>query len=329
MTLTCDFTGDQLWDVVPGLAALSKDIEGELVPLAAEKEECLTFAEPTVTLSTRHAIKANLTAHHCDSKLSRLLDGTLLVERLTTVFEDADALGRGLHAGDFRLAGSSFAVVGTMQGVTNAGIMRDPLARAVEECASPGVMLGRLCGRVVRGRRGAAPQQLRGALVTGIYRLEFDHSDIGGSGLLRGTLEGGLLQECGKRTACIDFGRLADGSNPRVEQGHRIEVFDASGTAQPTTEIRTWGTISGLHLWYRTEVVLSAPASKVVLTIGRFATEGKVTAYSSSGAALVTVPIAGPQNTPLQVVVPGPGIVRLEIECPSDEHLLQQMCVEP
>jgi hypothetical protein len=40
------------------------------------------------------------------------------------------------------------------------------------------------------------------------------------------------------------------------------------------------------------------------------------------------VPIAGPQNVPIQVVVPGPGIARLEIDCPSDEHLLVELCVE-
>ena len=168
MAISCDFTGDQLWDVVPGLAALSKDLQGELVPLAAEKEECLTSREPTVTLSTRHAIKARLSAHRCDSELSRLIDGDFVVERLTTIFENADATGRGIHAGDFRLAGRGLAVIGTMQGVTNAGVMRDPLAKACEECASPGVMLGRLCGRVVPGRRGSLPSYLRGVLATGV-----------------------------------------------------------------------------------------------------------------------------------------------------------------
>ncbi len=59
-----------------------------------------------------------------------------------------------------------------------------------------------------------------------------------------------------------------------------------------------------------------------------FATPGTVTAFDQSGAVVVQVPIVGPQNVPIQVVVPGPGIASLAIECQADEHLLVELCVE-
>ncbi len=185
-------------------------------------------------------------------------------------------------------------------------------------------MIGRLCGTVVR----AGDPRLVGSLVTGVYRFEVEPTDEGGGGRLVGTIEGALVQECSPTSACVDFSVLTAGANPRVEQGHRFEVFDHTGTPQPQTDVVTWGAITGLHLWYRTTVELAAPADAVRLTLGIFATPGTVTAFDAGGAVIATVPIVGPQNMPVQVVVPGPGIASLAIECPSDEHLLVELCVE-
>ena len=105
-------------------------------------------------------------------------------------------------------------------------------------------------------------------------------------------------------------------------------MFDQTGTPVPQTDVVTWGAITGMQLWYRTTVELAAPAAAVRLTVGVFATPGTVTAFDQSGAVIVQVPIVGPQNVPIQVVVPGPGIASLAIECQADEHLLVELCVE-
>lgn len=86
-------------------------------------------------------------AHDCDSDKSKaLLDGTLVVRQLATVFADGSAYERGVHAGDFLWRATSLVVQGRLQGITNAGLNRRPLRQACEECRGPGVMIGRLCG---------------------------------------------------------------------------------------------------------------------------------------------------------------------------------------
>ena len=103
------------------------------------------------SLVSLHAVKAGVGAHDCDSELSRtVLDGTLVVRQLVTVFADGDGTSRGVHAGDFVWRNRSFVVQGRIQGITNAGLNRAPLRRECEECRMPGVMIGRLCGTVVR-----------------------------------------------------------------------------------------------------------------------------------------------------------------------------------
>jgi hypothetical protein len=323
MSITCDFGPDDLWRLIPCVGSVSKNLEGELLALGAEKEECPKL--DCVTLTTLHAIRGRLAGGPCDSGRTARLDGPFVVDRLTTIFEAGDARHRGVHAGEFRWFHRGLVIDGRMQGVTNAGVMRDPLRQPCEECANPGVMLGRLCGRV---RRCFFDPGLIGAVVTGIYRFEFDPTEAGGQGALIGVLEGALIQACPQQPSCVDFTGLLDSTNPRIEQGHRFEVFDHQGNPQPTTEIRTWGNVTGLHLWFRTVIDLAAPASVVRLTVGRFATEGTATAFDSTGAQVAQILIAGPQNMPLVLSLPGPDIVRVEISCPQDEHLLTQICVE-
>ena len=189
----------------------------------------------------------------------------------------------------------------------------------------PASMLGRLCGRV---ERCFFDRRLEGAVVTATYRFEFDPTGAGGERRVQGVIEGAVLQGCATGPECLELGQLSNGANPRVEQGHRIEVFDHAGSPMPNTEIRTWGTITGLHLWYRTEIQLAAPARRVRLTLGRFAEEGTVTAIDSAGNTVDQELVSGPQNTAITVQLAGNDIARVVIECPQDEHLLQQFCVE-
>jgi hypothetical protein len=318
--LTCGFGPAELGAVVPCLDAVSKDVEGVMLLLAAEEEECRKL--DCKSLTTRHAVRARLRAHDCDGDLGGRLDGALVLDRLTTVFEDADPAGRGVHAGDFRWFNRGLVITGQLHGITNAGILRRPLERACEECRQPNVMIGRLCGTV--GRAFIAPG-LEGALLTAIYRFEADLRPVDEPVPLVGTIEGAVIQVCPREDECLDFAVLQDGANPRVEQGHRIEVSDLNGP-RPSTEIRTWGAITGLHLWHHTVIELAAPTDEVRLTIGRFATAGTVTAFDGGGTQLTQVPITGPQNVPIEVVVAATGIARLEIDCPQDEHLLVKLC---
>jgi hypothetical protein len=189
MPITCNFTPPELWQLQPCLWSVSKDLQGELLPLHSEKEECPKL--DCVTLTTAHVIRARVTAHACDSSRSKPLDGALLVERLTTVFEAAEPTGRGIHVGQFRWVATGLVIDGTMRGVTNAGIMREPLRHPCEECRNPGVMIGQFCGTIRRG-----PPELVGAIVTGVYRFEFEPSHEGGRGPLRGVIEGAIMQDC-------------------------------------------------------------------------------------------------------------------------------------
>ncbi len=126
---------------------------------------------------------------------------------------------------------------------------------------------------------------------------------------------------------CVHFEQPASGPNPRVEQGHTIEVFDAAGAPRPNTEVQTWGSITGLHMWFRTEVRLAAPVGTVRLTFGRFAREGVATAFDSGGAQVDQATISGPQDTAITVALSGSDIASIVIECPEDEHLMQKLCV--
>jgi hypothetical protein len=171
------------------LDALSKDAEGELIPVAAEPEECRKL--DCRTLVTTHALRLEVRRHDCDSETGSALDGSLLVRNLTTVFVDADPEGRGVHAGDLLWRAPGLRIVGTIAGMTNVGTHREPAFEPVQQCDSRGFLEGRFCGQV-----RAAESRLDGSQVTGVYRLRFDPTREGGRGGVRGTLEGVVLRDC-------------------------------------------------------------------------------------------------------------------------------------
>jgi len=192
--LDCGFGPDELIRTVLCLDDVSKVVEGEILAFGAQPEECRE--RDCRSLVALNPIVAELKAFGCDSQLStNLLDGRLVIDRLTTVFGQNGVDGRGVHAGEFVLRGNGTVVDGTIQGMTNVGIMHEPLRNPVEDCFVPGVMIGRLCGRVRRCRRDPG---LECTLLTGIYRFEFDQGGDGGLGRLRGVFEGALLPECGE-----------------------------------------------------------------------------------------------------------------------------------
>jgi len=172
------------------LNALSKDLEGGLELLDRKEHRC--EKPECATLTTVHRLKVEVLPHPpCDSHLGSLLNGTLVVERLVTVF-DQDGMHRGFHAGDFQWFGQGAMAVGRISGVTNAGTHREPAFQACQRCESPGVMEGRLCGSIVDTQTG----ELKECQVIGDYRIRFDPSQGGGSGGVRGTFEGVLVCPC-------------------------------------------------------------------------------------------------------------------------------------
>ena len=141
------------------------------------------FDEPGVIFDTRF----------CLDSISKNVKGAVkVVGKLATAYEN-DGLQRGVHAGDFVWTGQHVQIKGRMSGITNAGILRAPVFKpACEECSTPGVMIGRLCGQVV----GSAGTGLNGAQVMAVYRLLTKPTKTGASGPLTGTLEGVIVGPC-------------------------------------------------------------------------------------------------------------------------------------
>jgi hypothetical protein len=173
------------------LTAVSKDTRGELTLADSKSHQC---PNPSCkTLKTIHRLKVQVAAHPpCDSHAGALLDGTLVVEKLVTVF-DQDGMHRGLHAGDFVWTGAAgVQVSGRLSGVTNVGTHRLAAFTDCQRCDQKGVMEGRLCGRI----QSPNHPELNGCQVTAAYRITFDPSVTGGQGAVRGTMEGVILCPC-------------------------------------------------------------------------------------------------------------------------------------
>jgi hypothetical protein len=190
--LRCADSSRDILDNELCLNALSKNVEGDLRPLHAERERC----EPLEceTLKTEHLLLLEVKRYECDSRVAELFDGRIVVKDLATAYEDGDANRRGFHGGEFRWLGQGgLLAVGTLSGMTNAGILREPFEPACERCDQRGVMTGRLCGFI---RRAPTSPRLRGCEVFGVYRIQFEPNEEGGQGAVRGTIEGVVVCRC-------------------------------------------------------------------------------------------------------------------------------------
>src|SRR5579862_5346203 len=100
------------------LNALSKDVGGTLHLVDSKSHQC--HIPPCKTLKTVQQLKVKVAGHApCDSPTSKLLDGTIAIDQLVTVF-DQDATHRGFHAGNFVWQGAAgLQVTGRISGVTN------------------------------------------------------------------------------------------------------------------------------------------------------------------------------------------------------------------
>ena len=150
-----------------------------------EKPECST-------LKTIHTLKIGpATNAPCDSKLGKLLTGTLVVEKLITAFIK-DGTQRGFHAGDFLWKGASFVAEGRLSGITNAGTHRKPIFNDCQPCDARGFMEGRICGQIIETNK----PELKGCQILGTYRLRFTPTATGGNGSGQGTIEAVLICPC-------------------------------------------------------------------------------------------------------------------------------------
>ena len=89
----------------------------------------------------------------------------------------------------------------------------------------------------VRHGRTVGRPPLLGALVTAVYRFEFEPTEEGGAGRLAGTVEGALLQECSPKSACVDFSVLSAGTNPAPSRatGSRCSTRRVRPSRRPTS----------------------------------------------------------------------------------------------
>lgn len=305
------------------LHAVSKNLRGELLLIDSEREPC----DDCVTLKTVHALRLDVAANpECDSGKGALLDGRFYSPDLTHAFADGDGNQRGHHVGTFRWRGQGVEVTGSMNGITNAGTHRQPVFEDCQPCRAHGFMEGSLCGVVRRSRDGS----LCGCAVVGTYRLRFDPSSEGGQGAVRGTLEAVLSCRC-QVSACVDFQAMqpGSGSNPRDEQGLRLEVFDGSGTPTPTTEIRTDGGFTGLHCGFSTRVTFpGGPAQAVQVTLVHLSQPATVQAFSG-GVPGPSATMSGPQGQAETLSLAAPAIDEVVITAPQDETLLLRLCWQP
>jgi len=188
----CDGRPAELAEAILCLDELSKNVEGELLLVEAERHECREL--DCTTLTVEHLLRVKVSTHDCDSELGKLFDGTLVSKDLTTVYVDGSGLRRGMHTATFAWRTSVGLVQGRMSGMTNEGTHREPPFKGCQKCGDIGVMEGRLCGRLLRTEN----PKLVGAQVTAAYRFAFDATEKGGEGGLRGTIEGLVVRNCGQ-----------------------------------------------------------------------------------------------------------------------------------
>ena len=173
------------------ITSLSKDVRGSTELRSSEEHKCERSG--CVSLRTRGALNVALMSNApCDEPLAQLLSGQLTVQSLATAYEK-DGLGRGVHAGDFKwVTAAGDEIDGRLSGTTNAGLVREKPFKALEKCVSAGILVGRLCGSVVKSEN----PKLAKARVVATYRLQTTPTKKGESGKVVGTLEGAVITPC-------------------------------------------------------------------------------------------------------------------------------------
>lgn len=314
-TMPACLTAQDLTKFTYCLDPVSKDLRGEMGPLAADERKC---DDGCRTLTTLTELKAEAGSHECDGRTDT--DG-ILEGKFATVFAE-DAHGRGTHSGDLLWQSSGVTILAVFHGMTNVGTHREPAFEGVQRCREVGTMEGVLCGHVVK----AKDEKLIGDRVVASYRLRVEMGEKGPEGRVSGVIEGIRLDRCDKPPSwsCITLTGLKKGAhpNPLDVAGHAIRVFDWAGHLA----LQAFKYAEGLYLNHSTEIVLPTPTSAVKVTIVVNSGTTRVTAYGSLGNVVDVETIPGNVRGPASATLTGVGIARLKIDCPRDETFLAELC---
>ena len=173
------------------LQEISKDLQGEVWVVTRTDKTCVS--PPSVSWLLVQGLHLVQSPAQCDTNLGRTLTGAIDVSNLTTIFTGQQAILRGVHAADFSWTPTTggFIGPGTLQGITNAGIVRPPAAQQeCEPCRQPGILTGHL---FAHGQTLDTPF----FYVDAVYRLAWDPiADPQSRATVRGTLEGVIIVPC-------------------------------------------------------------------------------------------------------------------------------------
>ncbi len=174
------------------VAELSKNLDGQALVVEANSRRCRTPACESLTL-VQH-LRLRLATHACDSPQGLVLDGSIVIRDLTTVFAGARPHLRGVHAGRFYWTPTGGGrIVGTMEGVTNAGLLRAPAVPDAEMCDRPGALTGYLTGTGRNVPQISVPE----FTVEAAYRIDWTPDATPQStAAMVGILEGILILPC-------------------------------------------------------------------------------------------------------------------------------------
>ena len=191
--LTCFDNPTDLLKQKVCIHALSKDVKGLLHDGTMKNDPCHIPPCKTVKTEQKLELKNVTTNRPCDAKLALLLDGSFVVQKLVTVYEQ-DTTQRGVHAGDFQWSGpAGFTVAGRISGLTNEGSHRRPHFDPCQKCGERDIMEGRLCGQVIDSKDPA----LRDCQIIAAYRIKFDpRAKNDKRFVVRGVFEGVIISKC-------------------------------------------------------------------------------------------------------------------------------------
>jgi hypothetical protein len=190
------FTAQDLLTGVYCLHDVSKDLNGQMLVLDSVLKSCANPGCEPLTLVQHVVLRVG--SAQCDSTLfGAVLDGSMRIGDLTTVFTGPGEHLRGMHAGNFywKLNGGG-AIWGTVEGITNAGTARPPIfpkCQGCEDCRQDGLLTGKLFA-TGSGVPGIPVPDFN---VEAVYRLSWDPmANVGGDAPAVGTLEGVLIMPC-------------------------------------------------------------------------------------------------------------------------------------
>jgi hypothetical protein len=176
------------------LENVSKNAGGEIVVRAAAPKSCGDPGCKSLTLV--QALRVNLTSNPPCDVLGQVLDGVMQTDNLTTVFTGLSENLRGVHEANFSWNVTGGGVItGTLEGITNAGIVRPQPFKECERCDHVGVLTGHLFGTGANVP-AISPTQF---FIEAVYRLSWDPiAQIGGTAPVIGTFEGVTIVPCRK-----------------------------------------------------------------------------------------------------------------------------------